>query len=51
MKYYQEQDILNMERIHELLEALPGFMRNYVSYMATGSTSEKLYWKYSKSMT
>lgn len=41
MKYYQEQDILNMERIHELLEALPGFMRNYVSYMATGSTSRR----------
>ncbi|MGN0362989.1 MAG: tyrosine-type recombinase/integrase [Bilifractor sp.] len=41
MKYYQEQDILNMERVNDLLENLPDFMRNYVSYMATGSTSRR----------
>jgi site-specific recombinase XerD len=41
MKYYQEQDVLIMERIHELLEDLPDYMRTYVSYMSTGSVSKR----------
>jgi integrase/recombinase XerC len=41
MKYYQQQDVLNMERINNVLEDLPPYMRSYVSYLSTGSTSKR----------
>lgn len=41
LKYYQQQDILNMERIQELIKDMPSYMRSYVSYMSTGSTSKR----------
>lgn len=41
MKYYQQQDVLNMEKIRDLIADMPSYMNGYVNYMTTGSTSKR----------